>query len=382
MQLHIETYKNRPTRAEISLPNLRNNFAVVRSIVAPGVKIMAVVKANAYGHGIHEISKELLASGADYLGVAYLEEALYLRRRGITAPILVMGAINTDQIAEFLENDIEITSSSYDKSAAISAAAVRAGKDALVHLKVDTGMERIGVHWYNAPAFIEKTFSLPRIRVTGIFSHFAKSESDPAFTKTQLERFDSVLDFCAHKGLTPGLVHIANSGGIINHPASHYSMVRPGIMLYGYNPNGHLPEVRFGERALRPVMSLKTKVAYFKVVPPDTGISYNHAYRTKEQTRIVTLPAGYGDGYSRLLTNRGEVVIRARRHPLVGTICMDQMMADIGPDGVAYNGDDALLFGEMDGVSIPLESLCGKIGTITYEVLCGISARVPRIYLQ
>jgi len=177
-------------------------------------------------------------------------------------------------------------------------------------------------------------------------------------------------------------VHIANSGGIINHPESHYTMVRPGIMLYGYNPNGHLPEVRFGERALRPVMSLKTKVAYFKVVPPDTGISYNHAYRTKEQTRIVTLPAGYGDGYSRLLTNRGEVLIRTRRHPLVGTICMDQMMADIGPDGVAYNGDDALLFGEMDGVSIPLESLCGKIGTITYEVLCGISARVPRIYLQ
>ncbi|HNR89272.1 MAG TPA: alanine racemase [Spirochaetota bacterium] len=382
MQLHIETYKNRPTRAEISLPNLRNNFAIVRSIVAPGVRIMAVVKANAYGHGIYEISKELLASGADYLGVAYLEEGVYLRRLGITAPILVMGAINTDQIAEFLENDIEITSSSYNKSAAISAAAVRAGKDALVQLKIDTGMERIGVHWYNAPAFIEKTFSLPGVRVTGIFSHFAKSESDPAFTKTQLERFDSVLDFCAQKGLTPPLVHIANSGGIINHPESHHTMVRPGIMLYGYHPNGHLPEVRFGERALRPVMSLKTKVAYFKVVPPDTGISYNHAYRTKEQTRIVTLPAGYGDGYSRLLTNRGEVVIRGRRYPLVGTVCMDQMMADIGPDGVAYNGDDALLFGEMDGDAISLDSLCGKIGTITYEVLCGISARVPRIYLK
>jgi alanine racemase len=382
MIIGVETYENRPTRAEISLANLSNNLSIVKSLIKPDVKIMAIVKANAYGHGLYEISSTFLKQGVEYLGVALLEEGVYLRKRGIIAPILVLGAINTDQIAEFIKNDIEITSSSIDKSIAISTAAKEMGKVASVHLKIDTGMERIGVHWYNAERFIEKSYELETIKIKGICSHLAKAESDSGFTIQQLNRFESVLNMVEKKNIRPELIHIANSAGIINHQVSHYNMVRPGIMLYGYNPNGYLPDTTFDGKKLKPVMTLKTKVAFFKVVPAQRGISYNHTYTTKNQTRIVTLPVGYGDGYFRLLSNKGEVIIRGKKYPIVGNVCMDQCMIDISLDGVAYNGDDVLLFGEMDGSTIPLESLCNSIGTITYEFLCGITSRVPRIYIE
>jgi alanine racemase len=376
----IETYKNRPTRAEISFENLRNNYSIVKSLLNKNVKIMAMVKANAYGHGLYEISSELLRQGVDYLGVAVLEEGVYLREHGITAPILVLGPINADQIAEFITHNIDITSSSIDKSIGIDAVAKEMGKIASVHLKIDTGMERIGVHWYNAERFIEKSCELESIKIKGIFSHLAKAESDADCTAQQVSRFESVLNIMEKKKVLPELVHLANSAGIMNNKNSQYSMVRPGIMLYGYNPNGYLPDVTFGGRTLKPVMTLKTKVSFFKVVPAHTGISYHHTYVTNDQTRIVTLPIGYGDGYNRLLSNKGAVIIRGKKYPVVGSVCMDQCMVDIGMDGTAYNGDDTLVFGEMDGFSIPLESVCDKIGTITYEFLCGISSRVPRIY--
>jgi alanine racemase len=381
MTAGVETYKDRPTRAEISFDNLRNNLSIVKSLIGSNVKIMAMVKANAYGHGLYEISNELIKQGVSHLGVAFLEEGVYLRKCGITAPIVVLGAINTDQIADFINNDIDITSSSPDKSVAISAVAKKMGKTANVHLKIDTGMERIGVHWYNAEKFIERSFELEAIKIKGICSHFAKAETDTDFTKQQLGRFDSVLSMMEKKKILPELIHIANSAGIINFSNSHYTMVRPGIMLYGYNPNGYLPDIQFGGKKLKPVMTLKTKAAYFKVVPAQSGISYNHTYVTKNQTRIITLPIGYGDGYFRQLSNKGEVVIRGKKYPVVGNICMDQCMVDIGMEGTAYNGDDVLLFGEMNGSVIPLESLCHKIGTITYEFLCGITSRVPRIYI-
>jgi alanine racemase len=382
MMAAIETYKNRPTRAEISFDNLRNNLSIVRSWIQHDVKIMAMVKANAYGHGLYEISNELVKQGVEYLGVAFLEEGIYLRRCGITAPIVALGAINTDQIAEFINYDIEITSSSLDKSIAIAAVAKNLRKEAKVHLKIDTGMERIGVHWYNAEKFIQQSYELDSISVKGIFSHFAKAETDSDFTTQQLNRFESVLTLMEKKSLVPELIHIANSAGIMNFKNSHYTMVRPGIVLYGYNPDGYLPDKTFSGKKLKPVMTLKTKVAYFKVVQAKTGISYNHSYTTDKQTRIVTLPIGYGDGYFRSLSNKGEISIRGKKFPIVGTICMDQCMVDIGVDGSAYNGDDVLLFGEMDGSIIPLESLCDKIGTITYEFLCSISSRVPRIYID
>lgn len=371
----IETFRNRPTRALISLENLANNYAIAKSLVAPGVNIMGVVKANAYGHGILEVSHALLALGAHSLGVALLEEGIFLRQHGIHAPILVLGAINADQIPDFLTYDIAITSSSVDKSRLISATAVAMGKTAHVHLKIDTGMERIGVHWYNADAFIDTTWALPGITVDGIFSHLAKADSDREFTLEQIARFTAIVERMDRNGKLAPLVHLANSEGLIHYPSSHFNLVRPGIMLYGYSS-----QKTFGDRRLRPVMSLLTKVAFFKVVPAGAGISYNHTGRTDRQTRIVTLPIGYGDGYNRLLSNRGEVVIRGVHHRVKGNICMDQTMVDIGPDGTAYNGDDVLLFGEYNGNVVSLESLCSSIGTIPYEVLCMITDRVPRVY--
>jgi alanine racemase len=372
----IETFRNRPTRALVSLGNLANNFAIVRSCIARDVKIMGVVKANAYGHGILEVSRALLSMGAHSLGVALLEEGIYLRENGITAPILVLGAINADQIPQFLQHDIAITSSSVDKSRSISATAAAVGKTARVHLKIDTGMERIGVHWYNADAFVDKTLSLPGIVVEGLFSHLAKADSDRAFTLEQIARFSAIVERMDKAGRRPPLVHLANSEGVIQYPSSHFNLVRPGIMLYGYATRKD-----FGERRLRPVMSLLTKVAFFKVVPEGAGISYNHTTRTSRQTRVVTLPIGYGDGYNRLLSNRGEVIIRGVRHKVAGNVCMDQTMVDIGPDGTAYNGDDVLLFGEHEGDSVALESLCSAIDTIPYEILCMIADRVPRVYV-
>jgi alanine racemase len=373
--MSIETFRNRPTRALISLANLATNFAIAKSLVGPTVNLMGVVKANAYGHGILEVSQALLALGAHSLGVAFLEEGIFLRQNGITAPILVLGAINADQIPDFLHHDIAITSSSLDKSRSISSMAVAMGKTARVHLKIDTGMERIGVHWYNADAFIDQTLALPGIVVEGIFSHLAKADTDRDFTQEQIARFSTIVDRLAKAGTLPRLVHLANSEGVIHYPSSHFNLVRPGIMLYGY-----ATQKAFGEHTLRPVMSLLTKVAFFKVVPEGAGISYNHTARTTRQTRVVTLPIGYGDGYNRLLSNRGEVVIRGQRHRVAGNVCMDQTMVDLGPDGTAYNGDDVLLFGEYDGHTVALESLCAGIGTIPYEVLCMIADRVPRIY--
>ena len=377
-----EAYLNRPTRAEISIPNLLYNFEITRSLIGKDVKIMPMVKANAYGHGIVRISRELIKAGAHCLGVAYLEEAVFLRKSGVDAPIAVLGAINSEQIPEFIIHDVEITSSSADKSRAISETARRLGKTARVHLKIDTGMERIGVHWYNAERFLGETAELPNIRITGIFSHLAKAETDRSFTEEQIRRFEGVLNIAHRLGIGAQHAHLANSAGLINYPQAHFSMVRPGIMLYGCDPRG--PSVGESSEGLRlkPVMTLKSKVSFFKVVPAGTGISYNHTYVTERQTRIVTLPLGYGDGYPRVLSNRGEVIIRGRRYPVAGNVCMDQTMVDIGPDGIAYNGDDVLIFGGMDGLTIPLEELCEKAGTITYEILTGISSRVPRVYLD
>jgi alanine racemase len=246
-------------------------------------------------------------------------------------------------------------------------------KQAIVHLKIDTGMERIGVHWYNAQKFIEESYALSKIKVEGLFSHFAKAENDKEFTEQQIKRFDDVVNFLESKNMRPELVHLANSAGIVLHPSAHYDMVRPGIALYGY--------LDCIQDKLKPVMSLKTKVSFFKVVPENTGIGYELTYITDKQTRVVTLPIGYGDGYFRYFSNKGEVIIRGKKYPVVGNVAMDQIMIDIGPDGTAYNGDDVLLFGEDGEARMPLDELSTKINTIPYEILCGISGRVPRVYV-
>ena len=375
MNRQIKAYRNRPTRAIIDLSNLRNNYEIVKTFVGDKVKVMGIIKANAYGHGMLEVANELIYLGIDYFGVAFLEEGIFLRENGIITPILVMGGINVEQIPDFIKYDIDITTSSPDKTHAINHTAVNLGKKAKVHIKIDTGMERLGVHWYNAEKFIEDTYNSENIIVEGIFSHFAKSDSDREFTELQIRRFDKILDLMEKKYLPVKYIHCANSAGIIDFKNSHYNMVRPGLMLYGYS---ELPEDIKAE--LMPVMTLLTKVSYFKVIPPETGVSYDHTFTSDRQTRIVTLPIGYGDGYNRLLSNRGEVIIRCHKYPVVGNVCMDQMMVDLGPDGIAFNGDDVLVFGKHNSDELRLEELCEKIGTIPYEILTMISSRVPRVY--
>jgi alanine racemase len=263
-----------------------------------------------------------------------------------------------------------------EKARAISAAARTAGKPARVHLKVDTGMERIGVHWYSAEPFIDEVTSLPGIEIVGLFSHFATSDTDLAFAREQLGRFNEVLALLEAKGRRPELVHLANSAGLVNLPEARFDMVRPGLLLYGYEPT---PLKSVG---VEPVMRLMSRVAYFKSLRGGSSVSYGRAWTAPEDTRIATIPIGYGDGYPRALSNRGEVVIRGRRLPVVGRVCMDQLMVDLGPDGEAYNGDEVLLFGEKSGERMPAEALCERIDTIPYELTCMINARVPRVYVE
>ena len=367
---------DRPTRAEIRLGALRRNFRRARELAGPGVKLMACVKANAYGHGIVRVGTELVAEGADYLGVAFLEEGELLRRSGIRAPILVLGAVATAQIPRFLAAGLELALPSVEKAKAVSEAAAATGRRARVHLKIDTGRERIGVHWYSARPFLDEVLALPNLEIAGIFSHFATADEDLGFAREQLDRFREVLAYLDSIGKRPPLVHLANSAGLVNLPEARFDMVRPGILLYGYEPS---PLARVG---LEPVMRLMSKVVYFKVVEAGSGVSYGLAWKAPGRTRLATIPIGYGDGYSRALSNRGEALIRGRRCPVVGRVCMDHLMVDLGPGGEAYNGDEVLLFGTKDGESVDAEELCRRLGTIPYELTCMVSGRVPRIYVE
>ncbi len=364
-----EIFKDRPTYAEISLPNLEHNISVIKNIIG-NTKIMGIVKANAYGHGLVEISKKLQNLNIDYLGVAFIEEAVYLRENGITTPILVLGAVDNSQIKLFLKHDIDITGASIEKLEQISQIAGELKLKGKVHLKIDTGMGRIGVQWDRNKEFIDKAFTLPNIDIVGIFSHFANSKEDVEYTQEQLKRFNAVLDYIEEKYYLPPLIHLANSGAISNNlKDSFFDMVRPGLLMYGYSYN---PEI---QKLLKPVMSFKTEVSYFKVLDANESIGYDRTYITKERTRIVTIPVGYADGYPK---NNGEVYINGKRYPVVGRVCMDQAMVDIGNEGEAYVGDMVELWGE----NISLFDVSVSTGRSLHELMSGIGERVPRRYLD
>ncbi len=366
----------RPTRAEIRLGALRRNFARARHLAGPGIKVMAVVKANAYGHGIVRVARELCAEGADYLGVAYLEEGICLRQAGIAVPILVFGAAAKAQIPRFLEYGLELSIPSAEMARAISAAALAAKRPARVHLKIDTGMERIGEHWYSCEAFFNEVFGLPGLEIAGVFSHFATADDDLDFARVQLDHFRAALAILESSGRTPPLVHMANSAGLVNLPESRFSMVRPGIMLYGYEPS---PLARVG---FEPVMRLVSRIAFVKEIRKAAGVSYGRTWIAPAQTRIATIPIGYGDGYSRSLSNRSKVLIGDVAYPVVGRVCMDQIMVDLGQGAGAEEGDEVLLFGSRGGRGIAAELLCEIMGTIPYELTCMVSSRVPRLYMD
>lgn len=365
----------RPTRVEVDLGQLGRNLAAIRSHVG-GARVMAVVKANAYGHGLVTVAREMVRGGADSLGVALLEEAVLLREAGIMAPILVFGGIAETQIPLFFRHDLTLTAPSVDKLRLIDEAAAAHGVRARVHLKIDTGMERLGIHYYSAGRLLEASLNARHVQVEGIYSHFANSDTAGlGHARLQLERFLEVLSFYEHRSLPVPQRHIANSGGILQLPESHLDLVRPGILLYGVYP---------GPECLRsvpvcPALTWKSHVAYFKVVQPGHPVSYGSTWTADHSVRMVTVPVGYGDGYFRALSNRAEVLIRGERHPVAGRVCMDQIMVNIG-QGTAYYRDEVVLLGRQGDGEITADELAGWAGTISYEVLTNINARVPRIY--
>lgn len=367
----------RPTIVEVNLAALEANIRAVRSLVGER-RIMASVKANAYGHGLIRMSEELLRRGVDELGVAFLEEGIALRKAGITAPILVMGGILGNQISHFLRWDLQLTASSVYKLKQIDQTAGALGTRAKVHLKIDTGMGRIGIRSEHAHTLFDAMFDTSHCDLIGVFSHFASSHNpDDPFTQTQLERFNRALEYFPQHGLPYPVRHIANSGAVLQNPEAYFEMVRPGIMLYGVYPDKSTTR----SVVLKPVLSFKTRVVYFKVVPKGNRIGYDHTWEAVSDTRIITLPVGYGDGYPRALSNKGEVLLRGKRYTIAGRISMDQCMVDIGQDS-GYNDDEVVLIGEQEGERVSVEEVAEWAGTIPYEILANISTRVPRRYVH
>jgi alanine racemase len=366
----------RPTRAEIRLGALGRNIERARKLAGPGVKVMGVVKANAYGHGSPRMAIEMLDRGVDYLGVAIAEEALALREAGLAAPILVLGSPPDSIMPALVDAGVEFTVPSAEKARAAEAAAAGGRCRARVHLKIDTGMERLGEHWYSAERFLDTVFSLSHLEVVGVYSHFATSDCDIDFARVQLARFLEVLGLLESRGRRPPLAHIANSAALAAIPESRLDMVRPGIFLYGYenSPDSHV--------GLEPVMRLISQIAFVKTVRAGARVSYGGIWTAERDTRIATIPVGYGDGYSRSLSNRAEVLVSGRRVPVVGRICMDQLMVDLGPEGREDVGEEVLLFGVRGNAALPGEELCRLMGTIPYELTCMVSERVPRIYVE
>jgi alanine racemase len=371
----IATDELRPTYLEIDLARLAANYQVIAAQVAPA-RVMPILKANAYGHGLVEVARLLERTGAPYLGVAYLEEGVRLRQHGVRVPVLVLGGIVGSQIPRFLEHQLTLTASSVDKLRAIDECAGATGRPATVHLKIDTGMERIGVHWYSAEKLLEESLRCRHLRVEGIFTHLANADSlELQHARLQLERFAEVLRFYERRSLPPPLRHAANSGAILQLPESHLDLVRPGILFYGAGPSPEVPARFPVGQALRWV----TRVVFFKVVKPGNPVSYGSTWTPSTQTRVVTLPVGYGDGYARAMSGKAQVIVRGKRHPVVGRVCMDQVMVSIGED-TAYNGDEVVLLGRDGEAVITIEELAAWAGTIPHEILTSINTRVPRVY--
>lgn len=366
----------RPSELQIDLDAIEANFFELKAR-AGGAKMMAVVKANAYGHGLVACARHFERIGADFLGCAFVEEGIELRQAGVRLPILVLGGIFDSQIRYFLEYELDITASSVSKLKAIEAQAAALKKRARVHLKIDTGMERIGIHYYSSAALFEEASRCKWCDFVGVFTHFATSkDEDTSFVQEQLARFQQCLKFADQYSLPIKLRHAASSGAILQAPQTHLDMVRPGLSLYGAYPGDHLRT----RVTLKPALTLKSIVVFFKVVKKDAGVSYGLTWRAPEDTRVVTVPLGYGDGYMRRLSNRAHVLIRGKRYPTVGMVCMDQLMVNIGSDGTAYNGDEVVLIGAQSGERIDVHEIAELAETTPYEVFVSLNLRLPRRY--
>jgi len=365
------------TWAEIDLSAVTHNVQEIRGRVGPDVQIMAVVKANAYGHGAVEVAKAVLAGGANQLGVASADEGLQLRYAGVKAPILVLFPISPGEVSTVMRAGLMVTLYDLSLARAVSDAAAKGGTPILVHLKVDTGMGRQGLLPEEVVDFVKKLNSMPNLLLQGIFTHLASADAkDKSYTLFQIKRFSEVLAALKKNSLTVPLMHVANSAAICDYPEIFYNMVRPGLAIYGLYPSSEV------SRAinLRPAMTLKSRIIRLKTMPAGSSISYGCTYRTKKEARIATVAIGYGDGYSRSHSNKGTMLVRGQRAPVVGRVCMDTCMIDVTPISEVQLGDEVVIIGAQGQETITVEEVAASIGTINYEVVTAVSARVPRVY--
>jgi len=368
--------------AEINLDNIAHNVREVSKRVGKMTEIMAVVKADAYGHGVFETVPTLLENGASRLAVSMLDEAIQLREFGVKVPILVLGYTEPSRAEDIIKYNITQTVFSHELAEALSDAAVKMGKQARIHIKIDTGMTRVGFKpGYGAVKDVVRISELPGIIIEGLFSHFASAdETDREYTMLQFERFESIIQELNRIGVLIPVKHIANSAAVIQYPNLHLNMVRPGIILYGLYPSD---EVDRSSIDIRPGMELKARAVLVKEVEEGTPVSYGRTFVTKRKSRIATLPIGYADGYSRLLSNRGRVLIHGQYAPIVGNICMDQCMVDVTDiDEEVKTGDEAVIFGVQGKNEITVDEIAKLCNTINYEVVSLIGKRIPRVYFK
>lgn len=364
----------RSTWAEIDLNAIKYNFLKVKQIVGPKIAVLVPVKANAYGHGILEISSFLESIGVDYLGVGTTDEGVLLRNNGISVPIMMLGSVLNEEAESIICNNITQSIGDFELLRFFDRCAARLRKKAIVHLKIDTGMGRFGIWHKDGLDLVQEACNLKNIEVEGIFSHFSSADEDAEYSAKQLKRFTLLLNELNRRRINLKYKHIANSSAVIDLPDSYFNLVRPGIMVYGLCP------ILGKAIELKPAFSLKSRIVFIKEVDSQRAISYGAAYKTKKKTRIATVPIGYGDGLSRALSNKGKVIVRGKICPIVGRVCMDQIMIEIGALPEAKVGDEVVLIGSQNEENVTLDDLAELAGTIAYEVLCWFSNRVPRIY--
>lgn len=366
----------RPAWVEVDLKAITENIRQIKNYVGEKTQVMGVVKANAYGHGAVEVAKADLRGGASFLGVAILEEAEQLRKAGIKEPILVLSPILPELAEEAIHTDADITISNLEVASALSEAGQKLGKAARVHVKVDSGMGRVGLFPQDVPDFIEKVLSMPAIQMVGLSSHYATADYDLEFAKEQLRRYLGVYEELKKRGISVPIRHTASSGGIAFLRDAHLDMVRPGLIQYGISPN----TTPLKEFPLKPALSLKARLLQIRKIPADTSISYGRTYFTKKEQMIGIVPIGYGDGYSRSLTNKGSVLVHGKKVPICGRVCMDQFMVDLTSVPEAKLGDEAVVIGNQGDQSISAWDVASLIDTIPYEVTTNLSLRLPRVF--
>ncbi len=371
----------RPVWAEINLDNLAHNMREIRRLTDKNALITAVIKADGYGHGAKYIADTLLENGADRFAVAVLDEALELRGFGIKEQILVMGYTGPERAKDLVEKDVEQAVYSYDVAEAISKEAVKQNKNAKIHIKIDTGMGRIGLMPNEDAVYLVKRISeLPNLTIEGMFTHFAVAdETDKGYTYKQFDKFKWMFGRLEEEGVKINVRHCGNSATIIDLPDMHLDMVRAGIILYGLAPS---EDVMLDRIDLKQVMSLKVRISHVKEIEKDESVSYGRKFIASKNSKIASLPIGYADGYTRMLSGKADALIGGKRVPIAGRICMDQCMIDVtGIDGVNV-GDEVVLYGEQKGAFIAIDEIADKLGTINYEIVCMVGRRVPRVYIK